>query len=49
MSNQKANPTPKIKTGNNQDHKQTTPNDNKRQTKWAAISQKVVTQQRKPN
>ena len=35
--------------GNNQNHKQTEYNENKRPTEWAAISQKVVTQKPKPN
>ena len=35
--------------GNNQNHKQTRYNENKWLTEWAAISQKVVTQQPKPN
>ena len=34
--------------GNNQNHKQTRYNENKWLTEWAAISQKVVTQQPKP-
>ena len=48
-SNQMANPTLKTKMGNNQNHKQTRYNENKWLTEWAAISQKVVTQQPKPN
>ena len=35
--------------GNNQNHKQTRYNENKWLTEWTAISQKVVTQQPKPN
>ena len=49
QSNQMANPTLKTKMGNNQNHKQTRYNENKWLTEWAAISQKVVTQQPKPN
>ena len=48
-SNQKASPTLKTKMGNNQNHKQTRYNENKWLTEWAAISQKVVTQQPKLN
>ena len=43
--NQKANSALKIKIGNKQSHKYTKYNENK----WAAISQKVVTQKPKPN
>ena len=49
QSNQMANPTLKTKMGNNQNHKQTRYNENKWPTEWAAISQKVVIQQPKPN
>ena len=49
QSNQKANPTLKTKTGNNQNHKQTRYSENKWLTEWAAISQKVATKQPKPN
>ena len=48
-SNQKTNPTLKTKMENDQNHKQTKFNEDKRPTEWAAVSQKVYTQQPKPN
>ena len=47
--NLKANPALKTKMGNNKNHKYTKYNENKWPTEWAAISQKVVTQQYKLN
>ena len=47
--NQKTNPALKTKLEYNQINKSTKYNEDKRPTEWAAISQKVVTQQPKPN
>ena len=47
--NLKANPALKTKMGNNKNHKYTKYNENKWPTEWAAISQKVATQQHNLN
>ena len=48
-NNQKANLALETKMGNSQTHKQTKYNKHNWLTEWAAISEKVVTQQPKPN
>ena len=48
-SKQNVYPALETKMRNNQNIKWTKYNENKWPTKWAAISQKVVTQQPKPN